>query len=110
MIRAAAFYVLVEAMFVVFIGALRGAGDTLWAMFISVSLHWVLFPVLYVMLRVMKMSPEAGWMALVVVFMVFSMFVYWRYRTGHWRNIKVVYREKESEAITVSDFHVKADL
>src|SRR5207248_7378215 len=42
MLRLASIYVLADATNLVFSGALRGAGDTFWAMTISVGLHWVL--------------------------------------------------------------------
>jgi MATE family multidrug resistance protein len=78
MIRLASFYVLIEAVVIVFVGALRGAGDTLWAMCISVSLHWALVPILFVILHVMHLSPEVAWGALVFTFLVFSGLFYAR--------------------------------
>jgi len=90
MIRLAAVYVSIEAVVLVLMGALRGAGDTFFAMLISVATHWILVPTLYVMLHVMNTSVEAAWVALVSVFMVFSLAIYLRYRSGKWRQIKVV--------------------
>ncbi|MBF0386396.1 MAG: MATE family efflux transporter [Candidatus Omnitrophica bacterium] len=90
MVRLASIYVLVEAMFVVFIGALRGAGDTFWAMAISVSLHWIMVGILFVLLRVMGVSPLVGWSAVVFLFFVFSFIAFFRYHSGKWRKIKVV--------------------
>ena len=90
MIRLASIYVLAEAVFVVFIGALRGAGDTFWAMFISVALHWVLVPMLYIMLKVANIGLETAWQAVVGMFLLFSGLVYLRYRMGRWRTISVV--------------------
>jgi len=90
MIQMASLYVLIEAMFVVFIGALRGAGDTFWTMCLSVGLHWVLVPILYTILHVFHMSPEAAWMALVLVFTGSSVLVYRRYYKGHWKQLKVI--------------------
>lgn len=93
MIRLASLYVLVEAVLIVFIGALRGAGDTLWAMGISVSVHWITVGALYVILRVLKGSPEAGWTAVVSMFVLFSGLVYARYQNGKWKQLRVVQRE-----------------
>jgi MATE family multidrug resistance protein len=72
MVRLASLYVLVEAMFCVFIGALRGAGDTFWAMRTSVFLHWLTVAVLAVLLRILHLSPKIGWTAMVSFFLVFS--------------------------------------
>ncbi|MBU0684173.1 MAG: MATE family efflux transporter [Candidatus Omnitrophica bacterium] len=111
MIRLASIYVLAEAVFVVFIGALRGAGDTFWAMFISVALHWVLVPILYVMLKVLNTGLEVAWQAVVGMFFLFSVFVYLRYRSGRWRGISVVKLPKVvSVPGIINDFHEPSDL
>jgi MATE family multidrug resistance protein len=111
MIRLASFYVLIEAVVIVFVGALRGAGDTFWAMCISVSLHWALVPILFVVLHVLDLSPEAAWGALVFTFLIFSGLFYARYRSGHWRTIRVVPSQEEAMA-TDHDlaFHEPPDL
>jgi MATE family multidrug resistance protein len=90
MLRTASIYVLAEAVLMVFIGALRGAGDTFWAMSVSVSLHWLTMAILFVLLRVLHLSAEAGWAAMVIFFLVFSVIVYLRYRGGKWRTLRVV--------------------
>ncbi|MBF0478028.1 MAG: MATE family efflux transporter [Candidatus Omnitrophica bacterium] len=108
MIRVASLYIMVEALFIVFIGALRGAGDTFWAMCISVTLHWAMVLVVAVALKVFKQTPEAAWTYMVVIFIGFSFIVYWRYRIGHWRNIKVV--EIEPVPIISNGFHGTIDL
>lgn len=100
MVRLAALYVLVEAMLLVFIGALRGAGDTFWAMVISVSLHWLMTGAVFVLLRIFHYPPQTAWAAMVFLFIVFSLVVYWRYRSGKWRKIRVLH---EPAGVMVSD-------
>ncbi len=90
MLRVASLYVLVEAMLIVFIGALRGAGDTFWAMSISVGIHWVMVGGLFIALRGLHLSAEFGWSFVVMIFILLFFLVYLRYRTGQWRSIKVV--------------------
>ena len=90
MVRLAAVYVMVDTMFAVFTGALRGAGDTFWAMIITGVLHWTLVPLLFVVLRVLKLSDRAGWASMVLVFVGFGTLIVWRYSSGKWRNIRVV--------------------
>jgi len=90
MVRVASIYVLVEAMLCIFIGALRGAGDTLWAMRMSVALHWSMVVVLAVILRFLNLPAQAGWVAMVLFFLVFSGFVFRRYREGKWRKMRMV--------------------
>ncbi len=109
MVRMASLYVLVEAVLIVFIGALRGAGDTFWAMGMSVSLHWMMVAVLWLMLRVLGTSPQAGWSAIVFFFLVFSGLVFLRYNTGKWRNIRVVHPEPVT-VLPDDAFHEGKDL
>lgn len=90
MVRLASIYVLVDTLFAVITGALRGAGDTFWAMVITVILHWVLVIILYVLIDVLNFSAKAGWVSVVLIFISFSILILWRYSSGKWREIKVV--------------------
>lgn len=90
MLRLAALYVLADAVMVVFSGALRGAGDTFWAMCLSVGLHWLLVPVLLVFLKVLDLPPQTAWLALIGFFLCFSALFYGRYRQGKWKSLVVV--------------------
>lgn len=111
MIRLASLYVMIEAIVIVFSGTLRGAGDTFWAMCISVTLHWLLLPILIVMLHVLGMSPELGWTAIVLTFLCFSYVFYLRYKSGRWREIRVVQSEVELVATDHDQaFHEPRDL
>ena len=111
MIRLASLYVMIEAVVTVFSGTLRGAGDTFWAMCISVTLHWLLLPILIIMLHVLGMSPELAWTAIVLTFLGFSYVFYLRYKGGRWREIRVVQSEAELVATDHDqDFHEPRDL
>lgn len=90
MLRLAAIYVLADAMMVVFSGVLRGAGDTLWAMGLSVALHWSLVPIVVVCLRGLSLSPLSTWIALVGFFLSFSGLFFLRYQSGHWKTFQMV--------------------
>jgi MATE family multidrug resistance protein len=111
MIRLASLYVMIEAVVTVFSGTLRGAGDTFWTMCISVTLHWLLLPILIVMLHGLGMSPEAAWTAIVLTFLGFSYVFYLRYRSGRWREIRVVQSPVELVATDHDQaFHETRDL
>ncbi|MFH1837174.1 MAG: MATE family efflux transporter [Candidatus Omnitrophota bacterium] len=113
MIRLAALYVLAEAVFVVFIGALRGAGDTFWAMLLSVALHWILVPILFVMLKISHAGLETAWKVVVGMFLLFSGFVYLRYKSGRWKTISMVRPHPETIVpipVITDDFHEPSDL
>lgn len=111
MIRIASIYVMFEGVVVVFSGTLRGAGDTLWAMCVSVSVHWLMLGILIVMLYGLKLSPELAWLSVVLAFLSFSYLFYWRYRSGKWRTIRMVRSQAELLATDHDhDFHEPRDL
>ena len=90
MVRIASIYIIAETVMVTLIGALRGAGDTLWVMIASVTYQWLFVPVLYFMLNILGFSPVAAWFGFVIFFMIFCSVLILRYRGGRWRLIKVV--------------------
>lgn len=90
MIRLAAAYLLTDATLVVVSGGLRGAGDTMFTMWLSVGVHWVMLPVAVVGLHVLDLSPFATWAIMVAIFMTFSGLFWLRWRGGRWREIRVV--------------------
>lgn len=109
MLRLASLYVLVEAVIVVFIGALRGAGDSFWAMILSVAIHWILVPILYLMLNYLNLSPRTGWGAVVAIFLLFALVIYLRYASGKWKEIEVI-RVKNYNEVVCDDFHEQLDV
>jgi MATE family multidrug resistance protein len=108
MLRMASVYVMADAVMLVFSGALRGAGDTFWAMCISVFLHWFMVSVLAVMLYGLHLKPGPAWVILCGTFMLFSGAFYLRYRSGKWRSMQVVEETPEPVPIT-NGFHGPAD-
>lgn len=90
MLRMISLYMFSIVFVIVFVGALRGAGDTLWAMAYHVSLHWLAAATLYGATRFLGMSALHAWALVIVVFMLFSGFAWLRYRSGKWRSIHVL--------------------
>lgn len=93
MLRVVCLYLVSEIIVVVFVGALRGAGDTLWAMSFSIVLHWVLAAALFVMLRIFHLSIETGWAVVIVLFLFLSTAVLFRYREGKWKTLRIIHPE-----------------
>ncbi len=89
MLRLAAFYVLADAMMVVFSGTLRGAGDTLWAMGLSVSMHWLLVPIVYVCLKILHLGPIVVWLTFIVFLLISTGLFYLRFNRGQWKTLAV---------------------
>ncbi len=103
MLRLAALYVLADATIVVFSGTLRGAGDTLWAMGLSVAMHWGMVPIVFVFLKVLNFSPIAVWLAFIVFFLISGGLFYLRFRHGHWKTLTVVKdQDPEEEGALIS--------
>jgi len=109
LIKTVPFYIMLEAVVIVFCGALRGAGDTFWAMCISVSQHWLIVPIVYIIVKKTNLSAQWGWVAFIIIFMLFAGVFYLRYKSGKWKNIKVVTPEEEALA-THDGFHETPDL
>jgi MATE family multidrug resistance protein len=91
MIRIASLYVLVEAVLVALVGALRGAGDTYFTMIASVSMHWSFIPILYIALDVLKLSVPFSWFLLVLFFLVFCTVLIYRFKSGKWMKLRVIH-------------------
>jgi multidrug resistance protein, MATE family len=89
MLRIASLYVLLEAILVAVIGALRGAGDTHFTMIASVTAHWTFVPILYCSFNIFNFSAVTGWILLVVFFFVFCAVFFARFRSGKWKRIRV---------------------
>ncbi len=90
MLRIVCFYLISEIIVVVFVGALRGAGDTLWSMCFSVALHWFIAGLLFIMLRIFHMPIVTAWAAAITGFLLLSVIVLLRYREGKWKTLKII--------------------
>ncbi len=85
MIRIATIYIMIEAVLVVYAGALRGAGDTFWTMVIICGLHWALVALLWACYNTFNLGPITSWSVLVIGFMLFPLLLWLRWRSGRWK-------------------------
>ena len=85
MVQFISLYLLADAVNVVFIGALRGAGDTFWTMVLSAVNHWMLLAITYVSLEVFDVSAVTAWVILVFSLWGLTSIVVLRYYKGNWR-------------------------
>lgn len=77
-----------DAIFIVTIGALRGAGDTRWTMWATIIANYVFFLPLTVLVAIPLGGGAYGsWAAATVYVMVLSLVVLRRFRGGKWREI-----------------------
>jgi len=95
--RIMACYLLLDALYMAFAGALKGAGDTRYLMFaiLGASIFCFLLP-LYIGIEIFEMGVYFAWGC--VLNFVFSLFLLtgFRYRQGKWQSMSVI---KEDEKI-----------
>jgi len=90
----AAIFQISDAVGIVYIGALRGAGDTKWPMFITLFLSWVI--IVGGGVAAVKLAPQltslGPWIAASVYVIVMGAAVAWRFESGAWRKIDLLRR------------------
>ena len=90
MLRLASIYTLADATQLVFAGALRGAGDTRWVMWVSVLMHWFLAVGTFVMIRVLQVSPVTMWVFLIGFVLALGLVMFLRFQRGKWESIQLI--------------------
>ena len=85
MLRFATIYIFVEVLLVVYAGALRGAGDTLWVMFACAIMNWVVAGALYVTAYIFHLPAHYAWIAVVAVYGTAPVIFWLRWKSGKWR-------------------------
>jgi MATE family, multidrug efflux pump len=91
LLRLVAIYTLFDNMFIVFSGALKGAGDTRFAMWTQIGLSWFLFvPAVYVAIEYMNLGIMTAWICLLVYVVLLGMAFYLRFRAGAWKKIEML--------------------
>ncbi|MCF0224733.1 MAG: MATE family efflux transporter [Fibrobacter sp.] len=85
MLRVALFYIISEVLLVIFAGALRGAGDTMWVMFTSVCMNWFVTTTLYISAYLIHLPAQYAWCVLVVSYTLWPFVFLWRWKSGKWR-------------------------
>ncbi len=90
LLRLAAIYTLSDATFLVFGGALRGAGDTAWAMRASVSIHWAMAVLVFAVVKVWHGGPVLAWLVFILAISTMGVSFGLRFRYGAWKQIRMV--------------------
>jgi putative MATE family efflux protein len=71
-------------------GGLRGAGDTMWTLFSTTAgVLLVRVPLVVILIKVFHYGVGAAWVAAVIDQYVRSVVVYFRFRDGKWKQVKV---------------------
>jgi MATE family multidrug resistance protein len=97
----------------VFMGALRGAGDTKIPMWLEIACSWgILVPGGYILINVFHLSVVSIWIFIVCYISLLSGVIYLRFRSGAWEKIELIDRNHEdieSQApleTEIEDYHV----
>lgn len=85
MVRIAAIYVTIEVLLVIYGGALRGAGDTIWVMFAMSAMNWTCALLLWIAAYVIKFPPHYCWLVVVCTYSSFPIVFFLRWRKEKWR-------------------------
>jgi MATE family multidrug resistance protein len=77
----------------IFMGALRGAGDTKAVMIISSLCAWgVMVPGTVTMIFVFNAGVAQIWMFLTFYILLESLIIFWRFKSGKWQKINMIDR------------------
>ncbi len=88
----AAVFQMFDAVGITMIGALRGAGDTLWPGVVTMVLAWGL--IIGGGKLITELRPQWGalgpWIGAAAYIIAFALAMAWRWRSGKWRSVKLV--------------------
>jgi len=90
MLRLAAIYTLADATQLIFAGALRGAGDTKFVMWLSSVIHWVFAGLAWYSVKFAQVAPVLMWQFFIGFVLILGVAMYCRYRFGKWRSMSLV--------------------
>ncbi len=86
-----AIYQIFDAMFLTFSGALRGAGDTHFAMWASALCSWCFFvPGTWIALKILDYGVIAAWIWATIYVSLVGLLYLVRFQSGHWKHIEVI--------------------
>ncbi len=75
----------------IFMGALRGAGDTRAVMVICIASAWLLHaPGVWILAKYFKADVVTIWMYITFYIIFESLLVYWRFRYGAWKKLRLI--------------------
>lgn len=83
-------YIFANMFMLVFLGALRGAGETFHAMLISIVIHWLLLIVLYICIYPLGMNVVTSWATLIAFYLCVFLLPYIVFKKGKWKAIHVI--------------------
>ncbi len=91
MICAAVFQT-VDAIGIIYTGALRGAGDTVWPGMVTIVYSWVFIVALGWSVAILwpQLESVGPWIAASVYVILYGVTMWWRFEDGRWRSIQLL--------------------
>lgn len=91
LLRFVAFFCLFDAIFLVFLGALEGAGDTRFIMKMSVVISiFLLIVPCYLYIRFFDATLHGLWWIITSNVVIYCAVFFWRFKTGPWKTMRVI--------------------
>ena len=90
MLRLMAIYTLANSAKLVLSGSLRAAGDTVWVMRVAIALHWAMAVAAVLFVRVIHAHQYVTWSTLIIMNNAHAASVFYRFRTGKWREMELI--------------------
>jgi MATE family multidrug resistance protein len=86
-----AVYTVFDTLFIIFSGALKGAGDTRFAMWVQILLAWIFFvPPVYLIIEYFELGLFAAW-SWGLAYVILLGTVFWaRFHSGYWKQIEMI--------------------
>jgi MATE family multidrug resistance protein len=90
MLRLLAIYTIANSSKLVLSGSLRAAGDTAWVMRVSIAIHWAMAVAAIILVRAIHAHQYVAWSTLIVMNITHATSVFYRFRTGRWREMELI--------------------
>ena len=91
LLRFTALYCLFDTMSIIFASAIKGAGDTRFAMLVMVTLSWILMVIpTYLVVFVFHGGLLACWGFFSAYIIILGLVFLWRFRGGKWKSMRVI--------------------
>ena len=89
-IRIAALEQIPMAYSMVLSGALKGAGDTKGAMYITIGSNWLFrLPASFLVIYILKLPVTYLWVMTAIQYVIETLFFATRFKRGHWATIEI---------------------
>ncbi len=95
LLRFIAAYTLFDGVFLIYGSAIKGAGDTAFAMWINSAMAWFCYAIPCMIAYKLGASIWILWSILLCYVVAESGVFYWRYKSGPWKRMSVIGRGKE---------------